>query len=147
MNERSGQTVRDWSGNGNHGTLGSTPVADDNDPTWIKGIFGLGSALSFDGNDFVTIPDSPSLRPESVTASAWFRGTESPGPFKYVVAKGADDCEAIRKVVVPNGPSARLLDVADGAELLVVGSRGTGGFRNYVLVEQKHADRVEQFRL
>jgi hypothetical protein len=94
MNERSGQTVRDWSGNGNHGTLGSTPVADDNDPTWIKGIFNFGSALRFDGNDFVTIPDSPSLRPERVTASAWFRGSESPGPFKYVVAKGADGCEA-----------------------------------------------------
>ena len=47
MNERSGQTVRDWSGNGNHGMLGSTPVADDNDPTWIKGIFNVGSALRF----------------------------------------------------------------------------------------------------
>ena len=47
MNDRSGQTVRDWSGNGNHGQLGSTPEADDNDPTWIKGIFNLGSALRF----------------------------------------------------------------------------------------------------
>src|SRR5918997_1742853 len=72
MNERSGQTVRDWSGNGNHGTLGSSAAADDNDPTWIRGVF-FGSALRFDGNDFVSVADSPSLRPERLTVSAWVR--------------------------------------------------------------------------
>ena len=94
MNERSGQTVRDWSGNGNHGTLGSTPAADDNDPTWITGIFNVGSALRFDGNDFISIRDSPSLRPERLTVSAWVRTAGAPGPFQYFVVKGADSCEA-----------------------------------------------------
>jgi concanavalin A-like lectin/glucanase superfamily protein len=92
MNERSGQTVRDWSGNGNHGTLGSTPAADDNDPTWIKGIFNLGSALRFDGNDYVSIPDAPELRPERLTVSAWIRKTGPAQRFEYFVAKGADSC-------------------------------------------------------
>jgi hypothetical protein len=92
MNDRSGQTVRDWSGNGNHGTLGSTPAADDNDPTWIKGIFNLGSALRFDGNDFVRIPDAPELSPQRLTVSAWIRKDGPAQRFEYFVAKGADVC-------------------------------------------------------
>jgi hypothetical protein len=94
MNERSGQKIYDWSGNGNHGQLGSTPGADDNDPTWIRGIFNLGSALRFDGNDFVSIPDAPELRPAQLTVSAWFRGDSTPGQYKYIVAKGSDGCQA-----------------------------------------------------
>jgi Concanavalin A-like lectin/glucanases superfamily len=94
MNERSGQTVRDWSGNGNHGQLGSTPGVDDNDPTWIRGIFNFGSALRFGGDDFVTIPDAPELRPAHVTVSTWFRGESTPGRNRYIVAKGSDRCEA-----------------------------------------------------
>ena len=39
LNEGKGQVVRDWSGNGNHGQLGSTPGVDANDPSWIKGAF------------------------------------------------------------------------------------------------------------
>ena len=94
MNERSGQVVYDWSGNRNNGQLGEIDGADPHDPTWIKGIFNTGSALRFDGNDYVTIPDSPSLRPSRLTLSAWVRGDSSPGPFKYLIAKGTNACEA-----------------------------------------------------
>src|SRR3954471_10374030 len=88
MNEGSGQVVRDWSGHGNNGMLGSTAGADANDPSWIKGVFS-GAALRFDGqDDFVTIPDSASLRPKQLTVDAWVRGTGSPGQFKYVLSKG-----------------------------------------------------------
>jgi hypothetical protein len=61
LNEGRGQVVRDWSGHGNHGQLGSTPGADANDPAWIKGRFFWSSALHFDGNDYVSIPDSSRL--------------------------------------------------------------------------------------
>jgi hypothetical protein len=87
MNEGRGQVVYDWSGNGNDGTLGSTSGVDDNDPSWIKGVF-FGSALRFGGDDFVRIPSSSDLESQNLTVSAWVRGTSSPGPFKYVMAKG-----------------------------------------------------------
>lgn len=94
--EGSGQTVRDWSLRGHNGYLGRTPQADTNDPTWIKGgIFGLGSALRFDGvDDFVTVPDSADFKTPKVTVSLWFRGTGSPGQFKYLFARGGQDCTA-----------------------------------------------------
>jgi hypothetical protein len=93
MYEGSGQVVHDLSGHGNNGVLGSTPGADANDPTWIKG-FLFGSALRFDGNDFVRIPQSPALAPKSITVSAWVRGAASPGNFRYIVGKGAKYCES-----------------------------------------------------
>ncbi|MDA0165437.1 LamG domain-containing protein [Solirubrobacter ginsenosidimutans] len=93
MNEGSGQVVRDWSGRGNNGMLGSTPAADANDPSWIKGVF-LGSALRFGGDDFVTIPGNSALEPARITVAAWVRGDASPGQFKYVMSKGSVQCLA-----------------------------------------------------
>ncbi len=91
--EGSGQKVYDLSGNRNHGTLGSTPTADANDPTWIKGIF-WGNALRFDGNDFINIPNSASLQPPKFTVSLWTRAAENPGPFSYLISKGSKNCTA-----------------------------------------------------
>ena len=53
MNEGKGQLVRDWSGNGNNGQLGSTAGVDANDPSWIRGIYGWSYGLHFSGNQFV----------------------------------------------------------------------------------------------
>jgi Concanavalin A-like lectin/glucanases superfamily len=93
MYEGGGQTVHDLSGKGNNGTLGSTPGVDANDPTWIKG-FLFGSALRFDGNDFVRIPQSTALEPKNLTVSAWVRSTGTPGTYRYIVGKGAKDCDS-----------------------------------------------------
>jgi hypothetical protein len=91
LNEGKGQTVYDWSSYRNHGTLGSTPGVDANDPSWIKGIF-WGSALNFSGDDFISIPDSDALKPQKFTISLWTRAPQSPGQFKYLLAKGSDGC-------------------------------------------------------
>lgn len=93
MYEGSGQVVHDLSGHGNNGQLGSTPGVDANDPTWIRG-FLFGSALRFDGNDFVRIPDSTSLEPQNLTISAWVRASASPGIWRQIVGKGANGCDA-----------------------------------------------------
>jgi hypothetical protein len=92
MYEGSGQTVHDLSGHGNNGTLGSTPGADANDPTWIK-TWLFGSALRFDGNDYVRIPGSSALSTTNLTVSTWARGT-APGAYSYIIGRGAKGCEA-----------------------------------------------------
>jgi hypothetical protein len=90
MNEARGQTVYDWSGNGNNGTLGSTSGVDANDPSWITGKLFFG--LRFSGDDFVRIPSSPSLETPNVTVAAFVRGNGSPGTNKYIFSKGALGC-------------------------------------------------------
>ncbi|HEX7254734.1 MAG TPA: LamG-like jellyroll fold domain-containing protein [Gaiellaceae bacterium] len=66
FDEETGTTVQDSSGNGNHGTL-EGPTR-----TTAGRFFG---ALSFDGtNDWVTVPDSPSLDlTTAMTLEAWIR--------------------------------------------------------------------------
>ena len=73
MNEGTGNTVQDLSGNGNTGTL----VADTH---WVPGKFG--PCLSFDGTgDYVNIPTSPIFNAmEELTFSGWIKrsGLENP---------------------------------------------------------------------
>ncbi len=70
FDEGTGTTVSDSSGNGNTGTL-------VNNPQWVEGK--QGSALNFNGvNSYVNIPDSESLRVQSLTLSVWIYMTERP---------------------------------------------------------------------
>jgi hypothetical protein len=63
FDEGSGTIAKDYSGNGNNGTL-------INGPTWTTGK--VGYALSFDGvDDYVQVNDSPSLKPKYITLIAW----------------------------------------------------------------------------
>jgi len=94
MYEGRGQVVHDISGNGNHGRLGSSRSTDGRDADWVTGLFGVGSALRFDGNDYISIPDDPSLHQQRLTVEVWARRDGSPGLWKYLVAKGGDGCAA-----------------------------------------------------
>jgi hypothetical protein len=115
LNEGKGQVVRDWSGNGNHGQLGSTPGVDANDPSWIRGVFFWSSGLHFDGGDFVTIPDTSDLEPQQLTVSTWFRGSGSPGVVKYLVAKGSNYCESSSYGLYTGREGGMAFYVSDGA--------------------------------
>jgi len=65
LDDGSGTTARDSSGNGNNGTLMG-------DPKWVAGQ--LGGALSFDGTqDYVDCGSNSSLHPtDAITMAAWF---------------------------------------------------------------------------
>jgi hypothetical protein len=95
LDEGAGQRVRDSSGNHNDGMLGSTPGADAADPSWFS-VSGRHhsrrSALRFNGANYVTVPGSATLEPARLSVSAVVRASASPGPFRYVVSKGALQC-------------------------------------------------------
>ena len=118
-----GQTVYDWSGKGNHGFLGATPQADANDPAWTRGIFGT-SALSFAGDDFVTVKDSNSLEPQQLTVGAWVKAPTSPGLFRYILAKGSQDCVAASYGLFTSVSGGLQFYVYDGARALYSGLQG-----------------------
>jgi Concanavalin A-like lectin/glucanases superfamily len=120
MNEGSGQKVHDWSGNHNHGTLGSTAGADDNDPIWIAGVSGgAGRALAFDGNDSITVPRSTSLEPKRLTVSTWVRGGVTPGPYRHLVAKGGNACDAASYGLYTGSGGGLAFYIYDGASFYV----------------------------
>ena len=92
--EGKGQVIRDWSGRGHDGFLGETAGVDTHDPSWVRGVL-FGSALRFDGvDDYAQVPDSADLHPQQLTVSLWFRGTGSPGTYRYLLARGGQDCTA-----------------------------------------------------
>jgi hypothetical protein len=82
LDEGSGTTAHDSSGNGNDGTL-------INGPTWVDGK--LGKALSFDGiDDYVEIPDSPELKldeSKGLTIMLWLYRTSYPQYDNVLVSK------------------------------------------------------------
>jgi hypothetical protein len=83
MDEGSGTTVYDQSGNGNNGTI-------YNGATWVDGKYG--KALSFDGvNDYVKIPYAASLMPPEITVAAWIN------------QKSATDADYKMEIVAPYG--------------------------------------------
>lgn len=82
LDEGTGITAYDSSGNPNDGTLMS-------DTSWTSGKFG--NALSFDGiDDYVDVPDSLTLEPSAITVEAWVKNSGTPGIYKYIISKVYD---------------------------------------------------------
>jgi hypothetical protein len=137
FDEASGQTLTDRSGNGYHGTLGSTAGADTNDPSWVAG------GLGFTTDDYVTTVSDAATRPNAWTVCtavkfdaavadqplvAWAAiGTARPGvylsflgsPYRPIIYQGDSNFRYFKS----NDP-VNLQN--DGWHFLVYRSPGTG---------------------
>ena len=84
FDEGSGDTVKDHSGNGNHGTIAG------GDPQWVDSEIGM--AMEFDGvDDYLEIPDSESLGvgEDDFTLVAWLNPASPGEEGNGIIAKGA----------------------------------------------------------
>ncbi len=92
MDEGSGQTVYDQSGNGNDATRGSSSGSDSNDPTWVWDSDIGQNVLDFDGNDYVDMGATfPSF--SQMTVSAWVK-LDSYGAEQTIISAGYDGSES-----------------------------------------------------
>jgi prepilin-type N-terminal cleavage/methylation domain-containing protein len=87
FDEGSGTTAKDYSGNGNNGTLCNGTTCGVQGPTWAIGK--VGGALSFDGvNDYVGLGNPSSLNfSGQITLEAWIKPQATDG-LRNIVAHG-----------------------------------------------------------
>jgi hypothetical protein len=99
FSEGSGTTTLDASGNSSPGVL-------LNGATWIAGKYGFGA--SFDGvNDFISIPDSPSLQlGHTGTVEAWVR-LDVRNRWNAVLGKASSDDDADHNYAIEIDPTNR----------------------------------------
>ena len=85
MKDNSTSTILDSTSNANNGVKKAA-----NEP--IENTGKIGKAQSFDGaNDYVTVADSSSLEPNTITVEAWVKRLGSPGTYRYIVSKYLPD--------------------------------------------------------
>ena len=104
------------------------PDGDANDPTWVPGAFLGLPTLQFNGNNYLTVPDAPSLDTATITLAALVRAPSSPGAYRYIAAKGAIQCETASyglftgasgglSFYVSNGPNSYTISADAGARI------------------------------
>ena len=81
LDDGSGTTAVDSSGAGNDGTL-------TGNPKWTTGK--VGGGLEFDGGDFVTVPGTADIKPESLTLMTWVFFNSVAGARQDYVSKDDD---------------------------------------------------------
>ncbi len=97
LNENTGTSTTDYSGNGLTGTYTNTPG-------WATGKFGAGSTFS-NSTNYISIGDQSSLELTTFTISGWFYRTGTCGTFEYcsIVSKGKDNTIGYNVAFVNNG--------------------------------------------
>ena len=107
-----------WPGDGD-----ASDIQDGNDGTLQNGATAaaageVGLAFSFDGvDDFVNVPNNANLEPANVTVDMWFNSA-APGANAYLIAKGAEDCDAPSYSLNTAGTGGGIaFDIWDGSTL------------------------------
>ncbi len=115
LNEGSGATAYDASGNGNNGSI-------NGNPKWVVGH--LGGALEFDGSDdYVDCGTNPSLNLTKWTVSFWLRVNENKNYNGFVI-KGLDAAENYEVLGFADGSFHFPIAFADGSRTYVNTSPG-----------------------
>ncbi|MFA6897000.1 MAG: LamG domain-containing protein [Patescibacteria group bacterium] len=121
MEEGSGQVVKDKSGNGNDGTLGTSSAVDASDPVFAPGHDSSGengTGLKFDGvDDYVDAGSGSSLITNTITVSAWVK-TNASSETKIIASKY--DASANHGIV---------LIIAEDGKVEMDGRDGSGDYR------------------
>lgn len=97
LNETTGTTTSDSTGNGNTGSLVNGPI-------WTSG--SIDGGLQFDGNnDYITVPDTTSLRlGTQQTVTTWYKwGGGGSGDWRRLVGKGGNTDRNYGLWIYPQG--------------------------------------------
>ncbi len=128
LNEGSGQVANDLSFSGNRGSSGRPRASTRTTPTWIslpRLLLLKRAALRFSGSQSVRMPDAPSLEPDGVTVLARVRST-GPGAFRYVMSKGAFQCENASYGLYTGEDGGLVFYVSDGTRFHLSADAGAG---------------------
>ena len=123
LDEGSGTTASDSSGNGNTGTL-------LNGPSWTTGK--LNNSLSFDGvDDYVTLPDMGTVESYPFTFTAWFRSSSSDNDMTIVSQENSgDQTQRVQLYFTDGLLSWNIRSTAAEAEIQVAGQYRDGNWHH-----------------
>lgn len=119
------------------GDQNAQDIIGNNSGTFNAGTFvspaKVGSAFTFSGtgNDYVIVPQNSSLEPKFVTVDAWVRANGTPGQFKYIVAKGGNNCDGGSSYALYTGNSGGLaFYIYDGSTFVLSPDAGASIWNN-----------------
>jgi hypothetical protein len=130
------QQASDTSGEGKHATLGNTNGGDADDPHWVDhGL--LGSAMKFDGGQYLKTPSIFDIGSGSVTYAVLAKQTDSSG-YQYLISNNDDFVDNFFRVGFGEGTDAgkiRAYSEMDGnaKEIFVSAQTYTGAWRHIVV--------------
>jgi prepilin-type N-terminal cleavage/methylation domain-containing protein len=114
MNEGSGSSTIDSSGNGNNGTWAGTPIGTNS--TYYTGGKVGNYAGDFNGtNDYVNIPSSTIYNSSSVSVFAWVNLSVTPATYDGVVDKGEADSVGNWTIGTRGSSNGYIVGIYDGS--------------------------------